>query len=84
MAIAAEVIAGIFVVVLLAATALAMLVGILGGVFGEGFERCERCRHITLSFEGRPHPGGCPATLHQHVAHVVGVTFHGVHLRHHG
>lgn len=83
MAVAAEVIAAILIALLLAATAFAMVIGILGGVFGEGFERCTRCRHVTLGMHGQAHPYGCPETLRQHLTHVVEVALHDVHLRHH-
>jgi hypothetical protein len=84
MAMAAEVITGILVVILLVATAFAMVAGILGGVFGEGFERCGRCGHLTLGIRGHAHPKGCPDTLPGHLVHVVHSAFHDVHLRHHG
>jgi hypothetical protein len=83
MAVAAEVITTILVVVLLLATAVTMVIGILGGVFGEGFERCPQCRRVTLCVKGQTHPAGCPATLHEHLEHLVDATFRGVHLRHH-
>jgi hypothetical protein len=83
MAVAAEVIAAILIAALLAATAFAMVIGILGGVFGEGFERCARCRQLTLSMHGQAHPYGCPDTVRQHLMHAVEVAFHDVHVRHH-
>lgn len=83
MAVAAEVIAGMLIGVLLVATALTLFVGIMGAVFSEGFERCTRCGHWTLGLQGRAHPHGCPGTLYEHAAHVVQVAFHHVHLRHH-
>jgi hypothetical protein len=83
MAVAAEVIAAILITVLLAATAFAMMIGILGGVFGEGFERCARCQHLTQSMHSQAHPYGCLETVRQHVMHAVEVAFHDVHLRHH-
>ena len=83
MVIAAEVIAGILIAVLLVATALTLLVGVLGAVFSESFRRCGHCGHWTLGVEGGTHPHGCPGTLYEHAAHVVQTAFHGVHLRHH-
>jgi hypothetical protein len=83
MAVAAEVIAGILIAVLLVATAFTLVVGIMGALFSEGFERCDDCGHRTLGLEGMAHPHGCPGTLHEHAAHVVRVAFRGVHLRHH-
>jgi hypothetical protein len=83
MAVAAEVIAAILIAVLLAATAFAMMIGILGGVFGEGFERCARCGHMTLSMHRQAHQFGCPETVRQHLLHAVEVAFHDLHLRHH-
>ena len=83
MAVAADAIAAILIALLLAATAFAMVIGILGGVFGEGFERSGRCGHLTLGMHGQAHPYGCPETWRQHVAHLVEAAFHGVHLRHH-
>jgi len=83
MAVAAEAITTVLVVVLLSATAATMLIGILGGVFGEGFERCRRCGHLTLCCKGQAHPFGCPASVHEHVVHLVDATVRGVHLRHH-
>ncbi len=85
MSIVAEVIAAILVALLLAVSAFALLVGILGSVFGEGFARCARCGHFTLGSAGHLHPHGCPRTFHQHLTHVVRVTdaaFRTVHLRH--
>jgi len=83
MAVVAEVIAAILIAVLLAATAIAMMIGILGGDFGEGLERCTRCRHLTLSMHRQAHPYGCPETVRQHLMHAVDVAFHEVHLGHH-
>lgn len=83
MAVAAEVIAGMLIGVLLVATALTLFVGIMGAVFSEGFERCTRCGHWTLGLQGMAHPHGCPGTLYEQAAHVVQVAFHHVHLRHH-
>ena len=83
MAVAAQVVVWILVALLLGATAFPLLVGIMGALFSEGFERCDRCGHWTLGFEGMAHPQGCPGTLYEHVAHVVEVAFHRVHLRHH-
>jgi hypothetical protein len=83
MAVAAEVIAGILVAVLLLATAFTLVVGIMGALFSEGFERCARCSHWTLAMKGLTHPNGCPETLHEHAAHLVHAAFHDVHLRHH-
>jgi hypothetical protein len=86
MAVAAEVIAGILIAVLLVATALGLFVGIMGAVFSEGFERCTRCGHWTLGVEGMAHPHGCPDTLYGHGAHAVQAAFHRAHiqrLRHH-
>jgi hypothetical protein len=62
---------------------IAMMIGILGGVIGEGFERCVRCRHLTLSMDRQAHPCGCPETMRQHLMHAVEVAFHDVHLRRH-
>ncbi len=83
MAVAAEVIAGVLIVVLLLATALTLFVGVMGAVFGEGFERCSECGHWTLAVKGTVHPHGCPGTVYEHVTHVVGAAFQRVHLRHH-
>ena len=83
MAVAAEVITSVLVVVLLLATVLTMVVGILGSVFGEGFERCRQCGRVTFCIKGQTHPAGCPAPLHEHLAHLVDATVHGVHLRPH-
>lgn len=83
MAVAAEVIAAILVALLLLATALTLLIGIMGAVFGEGFERCPHCGHHTLAVMGQTHPHGCPGTLAEHAAHLVHAAFHRVHLRHH-
>jgi hypothetical protein len=83
MAVAAEVIAGILIALLLVATALTLFVGIMGAVFSEGFERCTRCGHSTLGLEGMAHPHGCPGTFHEHGAHIVQAAFHHAHLRHH-
>ena len=83
MAVAAEVVAAILIAGLLAATAFALTIGILGGVFGEGFERCARCGRVALSMHGAAHSGGCPETLRQHVRHLVGVAVHDVRVRHH-
>jgi hypothetical protein len=82
MAVAAEVVTTILVVALVAAMALAMFVGILGAVFGEGFERCPRCKRMTMSVHGHAHPGGCPTGLHAHAVHLVDSTFRSLHLRH--
>lgn len=83
MAVAAEVIAGILVAILLAVTALTLFVGIMGALFSEGFVRCPRCSHWTLGMAGLAHPQGCPGTLYEHGAHLVQVAFHHTHLRHH-
>jgi hypothetical protein len=83
MAVAAEVVAGILIAVLLLATALTLFVGIMGALFSEGFERCAQCGHWTLAMKGLTHPHGCPETLHEHVAHLVHGALHNVHLRHH-
>lgn len=83
MAVAAEVIAGILIAILLVVTALTLLVGIMGALFSEGFERCPRCEHWTLGMRGVAHPHGCPDNLFEHTAHVVQAAFHHVHLRHH-
>jgi hypothetical protein len=60
-----------------------MLIGILGGVFDEDFERCPKCGHLTLCGKGHAHPVGCPATVHEHLVHLVDATVGDVHLRHH-
>lgn len=83
MAMAAEVIAGILVVLLLLATVFALVIGTLGGVFGEGFERCRRCGHLTLSIGGDTHPSGCPVTLYAHATHVTHAAIRHAHVRHH-
>lgn len=83
MAVAAEVIAGILVAILLVATALTLVVGIMGAVFSEGFERCARCGHWTLGVDGMAHPHGCPGSFYEHGAHLVQAAFHRAHLRHH-
>ncbi len=82
MAVAAETITTGLIVILLSATAVAMVVGILG-LFGEGFERCPRCRHLTLCVEREAHPAGCPATRHERISHVLDSSVRGIHLRHH-
>lgn len=81
MAVAAEVIAGILIALLLVATALGLFVGIMGAVFSEGFERCTRCGHWTLGVHGMAHPQGCPVTFYGHGAHVLQAAFHRAHLR---
>ena len=83
MAVAAEMITKILVALLLVATAFTPLVGIMGALFSEGFERCDRCGHWTLGLHGLTRPHGCPGTLYEHAAHVVYVAFHRAHLRHH-
>ncbi len=83
MAMTAEVIAGILVVLLLVATVLALVIGTLGGVFGEGFERCGRCGRLTLSIKGEAHPDGCPVTPYSQVTHVAHAAMHHAHFRHH-
>jgi len=82
MAIAAEVIAGILIAVLLAATALGLFVGVMGAVLSEGFERCGRCGHWTLDVHGKAHPHGCPTTRYEQGAHVVQAAFHRAHVLH--
>jgi hypothetical protein len=83
MAFAAEAVTTALVVALVMVTALAMLIGILGSAFGEGFERCPRCDRWTLSVHGQAHEGGCPVTVHEHVCAVLRAAFGGIHLRHH-
>jgi hypothetical protein len=82
-AVAAEVIAGLLIAMLLLATALTLFVGLMGALFSEGFERCPRCGHWTLGIAGTAHPGGCPGSLSEHLVHVVRAAFRHVHLRHH-
>ena len=83
MAVAAEVIAGMLIAILLVVTALTLFVGIMGAVFSEGFERCRSCGHWTLAIRGTAHPRGCPDAFHEHALHVVHAAVHNVHLRHH-
>ncbi|HEY1651684.1 MAG TPA: hypothetical protein VGG09_07355 [Acidimicrobiales bacterium] len=83
MAVAAEVVAGVLIALLLLVTALTLFVGIMGAVFSEGFERCPRCGHRTLAMKGMAHPHGCPETLSEHALHLVHAAFHHVRLRHH-
>lgn len=85
MAVAAEVVAGILIAILLVVTALTLFVGIMGAVFSEGFERCDRCGHWTVGFEGMAHPHGCPGSAYEHAAHLVQAALHQVqvHLRQH-
>jgi hypothetical protein len=70
-------------VLLLAATSLALFLGLVGGLAGERFERCPRCKHFGLTVGGRMHGDGCPSTLHRRLVHLAHASFHDLHLRHH-
>ena len=83
MTVAAEVIVGILIAALLVATALALFVGLMGALFSEGFQKCQRCGHWTLGFQGTTHLHGCPGSFYEHGAHILQVAFHHAHVRQH-
>ena len=67
-----EVLVVLLVMGLFAATALAMVVGLTGGLAGELFERCVQCGRYGLTVGGRRHNGQCPRSLRQYGKQVGG------------
>jgi hypothetical protein len=63
MALFLEITVVVLVVGLLAATALAMAVGLVGGLAGEVVERCRQCGRYGLTVRGQRHDGKCPRPL---------------------
>ena len=57
MALFLEITVVVLVVGLLAATALAMAVGLVGGLAGEVVERCRQCDRYGLTVRGQPEAG---------------------------
>jgi hypothetical protein len=78
-----EIVAAVLVALLLAFTAIALLWGAIGGLFGERIERCPRCGRLDLTFGGSHHPWGCPLTGWERAAHLGRVLSSHGHLRHH-
>lgn len=66
---------------LLAFTAVAMVVGLLAIFTGERWERCRECGSSGLTIDGVRHPDGCPDRfpLHLHPLHPL---HHGLPVRH--
>jgi hypothetical protein len=60
----------VLVIGLVGATTLAMMVGFIGGVAGEPFERCTHCGRYGLTVRGLRHEAGCPPTWSGNVTHV--------------
>ncbi|HLH99581.1 MAG TPA: hypothetical protein VKV06_02270 [Acidimicrobiales bacterium] len=71
------IVAGGLAVLLLAFTAVAIIVGLLAVFTGERWERCPECGTPGLTIDGLRHPDGCPHRLPVHV-HL----HHSMHLHH--
>lgn len=71
MAVMLEVIIAVLICVLLAITTVALMVGILGSLAGELFERCPQCGRYGLTEGGRRHADECPPTWRRAVANFV-------------
>lgn len=54
----------------------AMVVGALGVLAGERFERCPHCHHYSLTLHGEVHPGGCPVGASRHLIHLLAPLSH--------
>ena len=60
----------------------ALLVGAVGVISGERFERCPRCGRLGFTEHGARHPRGCPLPLlHLGGHHVPGAALHRLHHR---
>ena len=71
---------GLLAAVTVLFTTWALLVGAVGALSDERFERCPHCGRLGFTENGVRHPNGCPLTIfHLSAHHVPGA---GHHLRH--
>jgi hypothetical protein len=74
---------GVLSVVLLAFSAWATVVGLMGGMTRERIERCARCHRYGVTVAGHRHADGCPTHLADRVVRLWQLRPRDVHLRHH-
>jgi DNA-directed RNA polymerase subunit RPC12/RpoP len=77
---AIEVLAGVLVVLLVAATVAAFVIGLLGVGGAAPLLRCARCGHLSLAI-GRSAPRDCSYCRHEHLFHPIDALRH-VHTPH--
>lgn len=81
MIVTVEVLCGVVVAGLLAFASYGTLMGVVGGYFGERFERCPDCGRLGMTQDGERHAHGCPHAVSQ-LSHAVEGVLHGAHVRH--